>query len=149
VTLRIGITGAAGLVGQNLIPRLKTRGFTDIVAVDKHPTNTAILRRLHPDIQVIEANLAADNGWQDEFAACDVVVVSHAQIGGLDPDAFEQNNVVATKRLIEVVKDSAYLVHLSSSVVESAAVDWYTTARSIRNGSSSNLACLTWCCDRP
>jgi nucleoside-diphosphate-sugar epimerase len=129
MTLRIGITGGAGLVGQNLIPRLKANGCIDIVAVDKHPTNTAMLRRLHPDIQVIEANLAVDKNWQDKFAACDVVVACHAQIGGLDPDAFEQNNVVATKRLIEVVKDSAYLVHLSSSVVESAAVDWYTDSK--------------------
>ena len=52
MSLRIAVTGAAGLVGQNLIPRLKARGFTDIVAIDKHPANTAILRRLHPDIHV-------------------------------------------------------------------------------------------------
>ncbi len=131
MTLRIAVTGAAGLVGQNLIPRLKARGFTDIVAIDKHPANTAILRRLHPDIKAIEANLAVDDGWQDTVAACEVVVVCHAQIGGLDRDAFEQNNIVATRRLIEVVKggNRAYLVHLSSSVVESAAVDWYTESK--------------------
>jgi nucleoside-diphosphate-sugar epimerase len=131
MTLRIAVTGAAGLVGQNLIPRLKTRGFTDIVAIDKHPANTAILRRLHPDIRVIEANLAVDDDWQDAVAACDVVVVCHAQIGGLDPNAFEQNNVIATRRLIEVVKGNKriYLVHLSSSVVESEAVDWYTESK--------------------
>ena len=131
MTLRIAVTGAAGLVGQNLIPRLKTRGFTDIVAIDKHPANTAILRRLHPDIRVIEANLAVDDGWQDAVAACDVVVVCHAQIGGLDPNAFEQNNVIATRRLIEVVEANTrtYLVHLSSSVVESEAVDWYTESK--------------------
>ena len=131
MTLRIAVTGAAGLVGQNLIPRLKTRGFTDIVAVDKHPANTAILRRLHPAIHVIEANLALDDGWQDVVAACDVVVVCHAQIGGLDQAAFEQNNVVATRRLIEAVKASnrAYLIHFSSSVLESAAVDWYTKTK--------------------
>ena len=58
MSVRIAVTGAAGLVGQNLIPRLKARGFTDIVAIDKHQANTAILRRLHPDIRVIEANLA-------------------------------------------------------------------------------------------
>ena len=68
MTLRIAVTGAAGLVGQNLIPRLKARGFTDIVAIDKHPANTAILRRLHPDIRVIEADLAVDDGWQDAVA---------------------------------------------------------------------------------
>lgn len=40
----IAVTRAAGLVGQNLIPRLKVHGYTDIVAIDKHPGNTAILR---------------------------------------------------------------------------------------------------------
>ena len=131
MTLRIAVTGAAGLVGQNLIPRLRARGFTDIVAIDKHAANTAILRRLHPDIRVIEANLATDDGWQDAVAACDVVVVCHAQIGGLDPAAFEQNNVVATRRLIEVVERNkrTYLVHLSSSVVELEAVDCYTESK--------------------
>ena len=60
-----------------------------------------------------------------------MVVVCHAQIGGLDPKAFEQNNVVATRRLIEAVAKNprAYLVHLSSSVVESEAVDWYTESK--------------------
>ncbi|HEY1472974.1 MAG TPA: NAD(P)-dependent oxidoreductase [Pseudolabrys sp.] len=131
MTLRIAVTGAAGLVGQNLVPRLKARGFTDIVAIDKHPANTAILRRLHPDIRVIEANLAIDDGWQETVAACDVVVVCHAQIGGLDPAAFEQNNVVATRRLIDAVEANkrTYVVHLSSSVVESEAVDWYTESK--------------------
>lgn len=134
MTLRIVVTGAAGLVGQNLIPRLKASGFTYIVGIDKHPANTAILRRLHPDIHVIEANLARDDGWQEAVAACDVVIVCHAQIGGLDPDAFEQNNVVSTRRLIDVLKASnhAYLVHLSSSVVESDAVDWYTDSKELQ-----------------
>ena len=43
---KIAITGAAGLVGQNLIPRLKARGYGAIVAIDKHPAHTQILRRL-------------------------------------------------------------------------------------------------------
>jgi nucleoside-diphosphate-sugar epimerase len=127
----IAITGAAGLVGQNLIPRLKARGNVDIVAIDKHPANTAILRQLHPDIRVIESNLARADGWQDAVAACGVVVCCHAQIGGLDPTAFEENNVIATRRLIEVVKRNpkSYIVHVSSSVVESTASDWYTETK--------------------
>jgi nucleoside-diphosphate-sugar epimerase len=129
--LRIAVTGAAGLVGQNLIPRLKARGFTDIVAVDKHSANTAILRQLHPDILVIEADLADDAGWQDAVAMCDVVVVCHAQIGGLNPDEFQRNNVVATRSLIAAMHANkrAYLIHLSSSVVESEAFDWYTESK--------------------
>jgi nucleoside-diphosphate-sugar epimerase len=131
MSVRIAVTGAAGLVGQNLIPRLKARGFTDIVAIDKHPANTATMRRLHPDIRVIQANLAVDDGWQDAVAACDVVVLCHAQIGGFDPTAFEQNNVAATRRLIDALQANqrTYLVHLSSSVLDSEAVDWYTQSK--------------------
>jgi nucleoside-diphosphate-sugar epimerase len=129
--LGIAITGAAGLVGQNLILRLKGRGNVDIVAIDKHPGNTAILRRLHPDITIIEADLARADGWQDAMTACSVVVCCHAQIGGLDRAAFEENNVIATARLIEAVKrnPNVYFVHVSSSVVESTACDWYTQTK--------------------
>jgi len=127
---RIAITGAAGLVGQNLIPRLKARGYTNIVALDKHKANTAILRRLHPEIAVIECDLYRDDGWQAAVADADVVVFSHAQIGGLDEAAFTANNVTATARVIEAVRAKApYLVHLSSSVVESAANDWYVQSK--------------------
>lgn len=131
MTVRIAVTGAAGLVGQNLIPRLKARGYTDIVAIDKHPANTRILRRLHPDIRIIEADLAHDDCWQQAVADCDVVVISHAQIGGIDPKAYTDNNVVATRRVVEAAKSRgrAYIVGISSSVVESAASDWYTDSK--------------------
>ena len=128
---KIAITGAAGLVGQNLIPRLKARGYGAIVAIDKHPANTAILRRLHPDITIIEADLATQDGWQGSLSDADVIVVSHAQIGGLDPAAFTANNVTATERLLDVLgkKPGRYLVHISSSVVNSAAEDCYTESK--------------------
>jgi len=128
--LKIALTGAAGLVGQNLVPRLKSRGYRNIVALDKHSANTAILRRLHPDLTVIEADLARDDGWQAAVADADVVILAHAQIGGLDEAAFTANNVTATERVIAAVRAKApYLVHLSSSVVESAADDWYVRSK--------------------
>ena len=128
--MKIVVTGAAGLVGQNLIPRLKARAGTAIVAIDKHKANTAILRRLHPEIDTIEADLARDDGWQAKVADADVVIISHAQIGGLDPDAFTANNVIATERLIAAVRArNPFLVHISSSVVNSAAEDWYTESK--------------------
>jgi len=127
---KIALTGAAGLVGQNLIPRLKARGYADIVAIDKHPANTAILRKLHPDITIIEADLATADGWQAAVADADVLVFSHAQIGGLDAAAFTANNVTATQRVLAAVRAKApYVVHLSSSVVESAANDWYVQSK--------------------
>ena len=127
---KIALTGAAGLVGQNLIPRLKARGYTNIVGIDKHPANTAILRRLHPDLAMIETDLAKDDGWQTAVADVDVVIFAHAQIGGLDEAAFTANNVTATARVTEAVRAKGpYVVHLSSSVVESAASDWYTQSK--------------------
>jgi nucleoside-diphosphate-sugar epimerase len=128
--MKIVVTGAAGLVGQNLIPRLKGRAGTRIVALDKHKANTAILRRLHPEITTIEADLAHDDGWQAQVADADVVVVSHAQIGGLHAEAFTANNVTATERLLAAVAAcNPYLVHVSSSVVQSVVEDWYTESK--------------------
>src|SRR5258708_1028557 len=129
-SIKIALTGAAGLVGQNLIPRLKARGYTNIVALDKHKANTATLRRLHPDITVSAGRLAKDDGWQAAGAHADVVVFLHAQIGGLEEAAFTANNVTATARAIEAVRAKApYVVHVSSSVVESAANDWYVQSK--------------------
>lgn len=126
---RVLITGAAGLVGQNLIPRLAGLGVT---AVDKHPANTAILRRLHPAITTIEADLAREDGWQDAAWIADVVVIAHAQIGGLRAAEFQANNVEATARLLQVLTarpSPPYIVHLSSSVVHSAAEDPYVATK--------------------
>ena len=55
---RIVVTGAAGLVGQNLIARLVRDPEMRIVGIDKHKANTRALARLHPAIEVIEAYLA-------------------------------------------------------------------------------------------
>ena len=55
---KIVITGAAGLVGQNLIVELKQQGYSQLVAIDKHAHNLAILRELHPDVRAVDADLA-------------------------------------------------------------------------------------------
>src|SRR4051794_1299492 len=118
-TMRIVITGAAGLVGQNLIPRLKAQGGFDIVGIDKHSANTPLLRNLHPDITVIEADLAETGDWSKAVDSADAVVIGHAQIGGLVEAEFTRNNVVATRNLLDATAahGGCYLVHISSSVV--------------------------------
>ena len=125
------MTGAAGLVGQNLIPLFKQSGIGEIVALDKHPTNTAILRRLHPEIRVVEADLSEAGPWQDELKGCTHLVIGHAQIGGLYPEEFVRNNVQATERLLEAALRYRvpYAVNISSSVVNSMAVDDYTETK--------------------
>ncbi|MBN9019784.1 MAG: NAD-dependent epimerase/dehydratase family protein [Rhizobiales bacterium] len=127
---RIAITGAAGLVGQNLVPRLKARGYS-IVAFDKHPENTRILRELQPDIEVVEADLAQPGAWMERLAGVDTLVILQAQIGGLDEAEFVRNNVTATEHLIAAARSHAigYIVQISSSVVNSRADDFYTRTK--------------------
>jgi nucleoside-diphosphate-sugar epimerase len=128
---KIVVTGAAGLVGQNLLPLLKQRSNAEIVALDKHPTNTATLRRLHPEVRVLEADLAEAGPWQDELEGCTHLVIGHAQIGGLYPQEFVRNNIQATERLLEAALRYGvpYAVSISSSVVNSKAVDDYTETK--------------------
>ena len=125
------ITGAAGLVGQNLVLRLEQRGYRSLVGIDKHPANTRVLERLHPDIRVIHADLAVPGGWEDMLADIDALVLSHAQIGGLDRSAFIANNITATENVIAAAKCHRvpYIVHISSPVVESMANDNYTETK--------------------
>src|ERR1700682_2857656 len=114
--MKVVVTGAAGLVGQNLIPRLKAQGDCEIIAIDKHPANTRILRQLHPKITVIEADLATAGDWMQAFASADSVVISHAQIGGLVRDEFVRNNIDATQWVLEAIArhGGCHVVHISS-----------------------------------
>jgi len=128
---KIVITGAAGLVGQNLIPRLERKNLGELVAIDKHPTNTETLRRLHPDLRVVHADLAEPGPWQDEFVGCTHLMNGHAQIGGIYPQEYVRNNITATERVLETAlrNNVRYVVNISSSVVNSMAVDDYTETK--------------------
>ncbi|MGY6628162.1 MAG: NAD-dependent epimerase/dehydratase family protein [Oceanicaulis sp.] len=128
---RVFITGAAGLVGQNLIPSLKAAGF-EIVAADKHAANMAVLRGMHPEIEALDADLAEPGPWQEVLADCDFAVLLHAQIGGLDEDEFRRNNVTSTRLCLDAIKRGKvrYVAHVSSSVVNSMADDFYTRSKS-------------------
>ena len=128
---KVVVTGGAGLVGQNLIQRLTKRGYGRIVAIDKHPTNTAVLARLNPGVEVIEADLARPGTWEDAFAGAGTLVLNHAQIGALDEKPFLDNNVDATQNVIAAARQHAVplVVHISSSVVNSLARDFYTESK--------------------
>lgn len=128
---RLVLTGAAGLVGQNLIVELKAQGYTNLVAIDKHAHNLAILRGLHPDVETIHADLAEAGTWSDSFAGAACVIQLHAQITGKFPAEFVRNNEQATVHVLAACKAHAvpYLVHISSSVVNSVANDDYTNTK--------------------
>lgn len=128
---KLVLTGAAGLVGQNLIVELKAQGYTNLVAIDKHPYNLGILRRLHPDVTAILADLAEPGDWENAFTDVACVVQLHAQITGKTADLFVRNNIDATRKVLNAAKRHRvpYLVHISSSVVVSVADDDYTNTK--------------------
>ncbi|MDP9123450.1 MAG: NAD-dependent epimerase/dehydratase family protein [Pseudomonadota bacterium] len=129
--MKIVLPGGAGLVGQNLVARLKAQGYTDIVVIDKHRTNLEILGRIQPDIATVFADLAEHGEWERQFEGADAVVMLQAQIGGNHLEEFVRNNVDSTRLILDLVNRHkiATLVHISSSVVESVADDFYTATK--------------------
>lgn len=130
-TDKIILPGGAGLVGQNLLARLKEKGYSNIVVIDKHKTNLDILRAVHPDVIAIDADLAKPGEWLNHFENASVVVMLQAQIGSKEMQEFEANNVTSTKLILDAIKkyNVSYLVHISSSVVESSVNDFYTNSK--------------------
>lgn len=128
---KILLPGGAGLVGQNLVARLREKGYSNIVVLDKHRANIEVLKHFQPEITVEYADLAEPGEWRRHFVGADVVVMLQAQIGGNDYQEFVRNNIDSTRLIIEAIKsnDVPYLVHISSSVVESVADDFYTNTK--------------------
>jgi nucleoside-diphosphate-sugar epimerase len=128
---RILLPGGAGLVGQNLVARLKARGYNNIVVLDKHRTNIDVLRKVHPDVTAIFADLAEPGDWAQHFDGADLVVMLQAQIGAPTLEPFIRNNITATRNVLDVIKryQIPYTVHISSSVVNSVGEDFYTDTK--------------------
>ncbi len=148
---KIVITGAAGLVGQNLVTLLAEHGYTRLVAIDKHEGNLAILQRLHPAVQTLVTDLAEPGHWERAFEGAHVVVQLHAQIAGKTYAPFQRNNLDATAQVLRVIRQmpkAAYLVHASSSVVNSVADDFYTRSK-IEQEKMVRAAGLRHCVLRP
>lgn len=128
---KIILAGGAGLVGQNLVVGLIARGYKNIVVLDKHRTNLATLQQRQPGITAEYADLAERGAWERHFAGAQAVVMLQAQIGGNDYQEFVRNNVRSTELVLEAIHANQVprLVHVSSSVVESSADDFYTRTK--------------------
>ncbi len=118
-------------MGQNLIPRLIDAGYEEIVVLDKHENNLGVLRQLHPTVVALCVDLADSGDWSGQFRDAEAVVMLQAQIGGNVIEEFERNNVQSTANVLSAMKNHgvARLIHISSSVVESVANDWYTNTK--------------------
>ena len=128
---KIILPGGAGLVGQNLVVQLKKQGYKNLVVVDKHTANINILRNLHPDVVCIEEDLVDDGSWQLHIKDAAAIVMLQAQIGAKSSAPFIANNINSTKMVLDAATKYSipYIVHISSSVVESIADDDYTETK--------------------
>jgi len=128
---KIVVTGAAGLVGQNLVLLLCEQGYTNILAIDKHRENLELLKKLNSTVTTMFADLAEKGGWQNQFEDCQCAIMLHAQITSLHSEDFIRNNITATEKIVDAIKqfNVAYTVHISSSVVNSVADDNYTRTK--------------------
>jgi nucleoside-diphosphate-sugar epimerase len=127
----IVITGAAGLVGQNLILMLSEAGYTRVTAIDKQSANLDLLARLNPGVRIIDADLASPGAWRQEFAGAQTAVVLHAQITARTAAPFVRNNIDASRLVFDAIRSAQvpFTVHISSSVVNSVANDDYTDTK--------------------
>jgi nucleoside-diphosphate-sugar epimerase len=75
--------------------------------------------------------LAEQGPWEEAIASANALIMLQAQIGGIDPEQFRRNNVVATERVLAAAKRGScrYVVHVSSSVINSKAIDLYTESK--------------------
>lgn len=147
---KIVLTGGAGLVGLNLVVELRAAGFTNLVVIDKLAENLGIIRRIHPEVRCVEADLAEPGPWERELEGCACAVLLHAQITGLSPEPFIRNNIDATKLVIAELRrhDVGYVIDVSSSVVNSVADDDYTRTKKVQERLVAESG-LRHCCLRP
>jgi nucleoside-diphosphate-sugar epimerase len=128
---KIVLAGAAGLVGQNLAVLLREQGYVNLTGIDKHPHNTRVLRDLNPGMTVIEADLSRPGSWEESLRGGRALVMLQAQIGGEVYGEFVANNITSTERVLAACRAHGvdYIVHISSSVVNSRAKDFYTETK--------------------
>lgn len=131
---KIVLPGGAGLVGQNLIVRLKERGYKSIAVIDKHRRNLEILQMSHPDVMTELADVSQRGKWLEQLDGAEAVVMLQAQIGGNDYDEFVRNNVDSTRVILDAIAERGIpsLVHVSSSVVASVADDFYSRTKRLQ-----------------
>jgi nucleoside-diphosphate-sugar epimerase len=133
-THKVILAGGAGLVGQNLILSLKRRGYERIVSIDRSGAGNAVIRKLHPDVTVIDADLADGGEWERQFEDAGAVILLQAQISGLAYSQFERNTLRSTERVLTAAGHHylPYVVHVSSSVVNSRADDYYSRSKRLQ-----------------
>lgn len=128
---KIIIAGGAGLVGQYLLHILDKSRY-EITVVDKDKSLIKKLKYQFKNIKFISVDLSKYKDLISIQIKFDILVILQAQIKGLNYAEFYNNSVVSTKNLIKLIKlhsMNPHVVHISSSVINSKADDFYTRSK--------------------
>jgi nucleoside-diphosphate-sugar epimerase len=129
----IVLTGGAGLVGHNLLIVLTKLGYSNITVIDKHQYNLSLVKKIHPNVNCIQQDLSDSGEWEGLVSNASALIMLQAQIGNTDSELFLQNNIKSTERILDAAQRGApYLVHISSSVVNSQANDDYVKSKTLQ-----------------
>jgi len=128
---KILITGGAGLLGFNLCKVLSEKDDVQLTVLDKNSENLKKLQIFFPSVNVIKADLTELDGWENGISNYDHLIICHAQITSLDELDFEKNNISSTKNLLKIFENNNLnsCIHISSSVVNSKADDFYSRTK--------------------
>ena len=103
---KLVITGAAGLLGQNLVTELIQQGYVNITALDKDKKNLDILKQLHPQVNCVPADLSKNDDWKKAFEGAVRLFLLQAQITGAEFMPFQKNTVDSTKQVIDAARSA-------------------------------------------
>ncbi|MYL85206.1 NAD-dependent epimerase/dehydratase family protein [Desulfovibrio aerotolerans] len=128
---KIIVTGGAGLLGQNLITLLAEQGFTNIIAMDKNASNLAVVKKLHPAVETVLADLSQPGDWKAAFVGAQSLFLLQAQITGSTFAPFQKNTLDSTAQVLDAARQAGvpFTVFIGSSVVNSVADDNYTRSK--------------------
>ena len=128
---KVLLAGGAGLVGQSLL-KVLDHSELDITVVDRDVAMLNILRSHYPDVKFINTDLSDGDAVKKLALSFDCIVMMQALIKGLNYLDFHQNTVMSTQNLLSQIKNqkvNTYLIHVSSSVINSKADDFYTRSK--------------------
>ena len=129
--MRILITGGAGLVGRSLLGTID-HGKHLVTVIDKDARALNFLKKEYPSVEYVHSDLGEEDALSSHHPNYDIVVLLQAQIKGLYYSDFEKNTILSTQNLITHLSKQEkipYVIHVSSSVINSKADDFYTRSK--------------------